>query len=112
MKEVNVIVFGTNAPVPASSCCDALPEAACCGPTTTMREEAENLGKHLAEKFGAAVKFTYVDVKSEEMKSYPQVAAILDKVRLPLTVFNDRPRFHGGLSTAMIENAVEELLKS
>ncbi|MDH7578730.1 MAG: hypothetical protein QHH75_13155 [Bacillota bacterium] len=106
MKEVNVIVFGADGPAAASSC-----SCGCCGPGKPMREEAENLGKYLVEKFGNAVKFTYVDVKSEKMQNYPDIATILDKVRLPLTVLNGHPRFHGGLSTVMIENAVAELLK-
>lgn len=75
-----------------------------------MKEESEDLKKYLKEKFGEAAKFSYVDVKSEEMKKYPEIAAILNRVRLPLTVINGEPRLHGGLSMNRIEKAVSEFL--
>ena len=75
-----------------------------------MKEAAENLGSHLSEKFGEAVKFAYVDVKSDEMKNYPDIAAILSKVNLPLVVLNGRPKFHGGITVSRIEKAVNEIL--
>ena len=76
-----------------------------------MREEGEDLKSYLVEKFGEAVNYTFVDVQSDEMKNYPEVAAILNRVRLPLTVLNGTPRFHGGFSMTMIEEAVSELVK-
>ena len=75
-----------------------------------MKEAAENLGNSLSEKFGEAVKFAYVDVKSDEMKNYPDIAAILSKVNLPLVVLNGRPKFHGGITVSRIEKAVNEIL--
>lgn len=107
MKEVKVTVFGSNIPVLPGGCTCG---GANCSPTS-MREEAENLKEYLLDKFGAAVKYTYVDVESEEMKSYPDITAILNKVRLPLTVLNGEPRFHGGFSVTMIADAVGELVK-
>lgn len=76
-----------------------------------MQEEAEDLKNFLVDKFGEAVKYAYVDVQSDEMKNYPDIAAILNKVRLPLTVLNGEPRFHGGFSTPMIAEAVGDLAK-
>ena len=75
-----------------------------------MKEADENLGNSLSQKFGQAVKFAYVDVKSEEMKNYPDVAAILNKVNLPLVVIGGKPRFHGGITLSKIEKLVDELL--
>ncbi len=75
-----------------------------------MKEESEDLGNFLREKFGKALKFSYVDVQSGEMKEYPEVAAILKRIRLPLTVINREPRFHGGVSLSRVEKAVSELL--
>ncbi len=76
-----------------------------------MREEAEDLKNALIQKFGAAVDFSYVDVFSEEMKKYPDILKILDKVRLPLIVLNGQPRFHGGFSLNMIAGAISGLLR-
>ena len=75
-----------------------------------MKEAAENLESSLSQKFGEAVKFAYVDVKSEEMKNYPDIAAILSKVNLPLVVIGGKPRFHGGITLSKIESLVGELL--
>ena len=77
-----------------------------------MKEESEDLRKYLKEKFGEAAKFSYVDVQSEEMKNYPEISAILKRVRLPLTVINGEPKLHGGLSLKRIEKAVSEFLAS
>jgi glutaredoxin len=75
-----------------------------------MKEAAENLGSYLSEKFGDGVKFAYVDVTSDEMKNYPDIAAILSKVNLPLIVINGKPRFHGGITLIKVEKLVNELL--
>ena len=75
-----------------------------------MKEAAENLGSYLSEKFGDAIEFSYVDVESDEMKNYPDIAAILSKVNLPLIVIGGKPRFHGGITLSRIEKLVEELL--
>ena len=64
----------------------------------------------MSEKFGDDVKFAYVDVKSDEMKNYPDISAILSKVNLPLVVLNGRPKFHGGITVSRIEKAVNEIL--
>ncbi len=75
-----------------------------------MEDQAEDIKNHLEEKFGKAVQFSYVDVQSKEMKKYPGIKKMLGMVRLPLTVINDEPRFHGGLSASSIEDAIGELL--
>lgn len=36
-----------------------------------MQEQAEDLKNYLGEKFGGAVKFSYVGVEDKEMKKYP-----------------------------------------
>jgi len=75
-----------------------------------MQEEAEDLKEFLVKNFGEAIQYTYVDVQSNGMKNYPNIAAILNKVNLPLTVINGEPRFHGGFSKAMISEVVSELV--
>jgi hypothetical protein len=75
-----------------------------------MEEQAQDLKNHLKEKFGNAVEFSYVDVQSKGMKKYPGILKILGVARLPLTVINDEPQFHGGLSVSSIEDAISELL--
>lgn len=75
-----------------------------------MKEAAENLGSSLSEKFGEAVKFAYVDVQSDEMKNYPDIAAMLSKVNLPLIVIDGKPRFHGGITVSKVEKLVNGLL--
>ncbi|MDD4170027.1 MAG: hypothetical protein PHD36_07220 [Desulfotomaculaceae bacterium] len=107
MKEVSVTVFGTNAPAPAASCCSP----SCCGPAKTMQEEGESLRDHLVKNFGQKIQYTYVDVQSNEMKNYPEITAIMDRVNLPLIILNGQPRFHGGISNEMISEAVSELAK-
>ena len=109
MKEVMTIVFGSNAPLPACSW-TTTSTAAGGSPPKTMKEAAENLGNSLSEKFGEAMKFAYVDVKSDEMKNYPDITSILSKVNLPLIVVDGKPRFHGGITLSRIEKLVNELL--
>jgi hypothetical protein len=75
-----------------------------------MREEAEEIKQVLQEKYGEAIEYGYVDVQSEEMKGYPQIAELLDRVRLPLTCINGEAGFHGGFSQDMILTAVGKLL--
>lgn len=75
-----------------------------------MKEESKDLEKSLKGKFGEALKFSYVDTQGRDMKKYPEIVAILNRVRLPLTVINGEPRFHGGLSMNRIEKAVSEFL--
>ncbi len=75
-----------------------------------MEEETKDLKNALKEKLGKAVKLTYVDVESDEMKKYPNIPSVLSDIRLPLVVLNDEPRFYGGISAEMIGNAVREIL--
>ncbi|OPX87342.1 MAG: hypothetical protein A4E53_02524 [Pelotomaculum sp. PtaB.Bin104] len=74
-----------------------------------MQEDAEALKESLMKDFGKYIQFAYIDVQSEEVKNYPKIAAILKRVNLPLTVINDEPRFHGGISNDMISEAVREI---
>lgn len=83
-----------------------------CGHAHSMREAAELLRKALIEKFGDQVSFRYVDVFSEEIMDFPAVVKVMNQYRLPLTVLNGEPRFHGGLSLEKISAAVAELIGS
>ena len=75
-----------------------------------MEEEAKGLKTYLKGKLGKVVKLTYVDVESDEMKTYPNIPPVLSNIRLPLIVVNDEPRFYGGISAELVENAVREIL--
>ncbi len=75
-----------------------------------MEEEAKDLKNFLMAKLGKAVKLTYVDVESNEMKNYPSIPPVLSNIRLPLIVLNGEPRFYGGISADMIGKAVREIL--
>ena len=75
-----------------------------------MEEQAEEVRDHLSKRFGERVNFSYVDVQSKEMKKYPGIKKIVGMARLPLMVINGEPRFQGGLSVEMIDEAIGELL--
>lgn len=75
-----------------------------------MKDEAEDLIRDFKEKYGERVVVEFIDVTTKEFDNYPRVKEIMSKVRLPLTVINGTPRFHGGLSLNMITDSVEGLL--
>lgn len=106
MKEVSVTVFGSKTTVTSSGCTCGGP-----GPSMmSMKEDAEDLKKYLEEKFGDKIKFNYVDVQSDEMKDYPDIKDMLSRVRLPLTVIDGEPTFHGGLSLNKIAEVINKKL--
>lgn len=75
-----------------------------------MKDEAEDLIRDFKEKYGERVVVEFIDVTTKEFDNYPRVKEIMSKVRLPLTVINGTPRFHGGLSLNMITDSIEGLL--
>ena len=75
-----------------------------------MKDEAEDLIRDFKEKYGDRVVVEFIDVTTKEFDSHPQIKEIMGKVRLPLTVINGTPRFHGGLAVDMIKDTVEGLL--
>ena len=75
-----------------------------------MKDEAEDLIRDFKEKYGDRVVVEFIDVTTKEFDNYPRVKEIMSKVRLPLTVINGTPRFHGGLAVNMITDSVEGLL--
>jgi hypothetical protein len=74
-----------------------------------MKDEAEELADKLQVAFGDRVETSFIDVSTGEIKKHPEIEKILPKVRLPLTVINGQPRFHGGLRVDMIVDAIKEL---
>ena len=107
MKEVSVTVFGSKTTVTSSGCTCGGP-----GPSPmSMKEDAEDLKKYLVEKFGDKIKFNYVDVQSDEIENYPDVKAMLNSVKLPLTVINGEPSFHGGFSVMKIAESVNKQIQ-
>jgi len=75
-----------------------------------MPDEAGELAVKLKDVYGDRVECAFIDVKTDKIKNYPEVEKILDRVRLPLTVINGEPRFHGGLDQDLIIDAVKEQL--
>lgn len=108
MKEIEVLVFGGRL-LPAAAAAGCGPSS-CCGPEVSMDKQAGDLKYALVDKFGETIKFRYIDVASDEMKDYPEIRQILNRVHLPLTVIDGKPRFHGGLSFEKISSAISELL--
>jgi disulfide oxidoreductase YuzD len=104
MKKVKITVFGTSATDDFACGCG------CCRPSKTMKEEAGDLKRALLDKYGETIEYEYIDAQSKEMKGYPQVVTLLDRVRLPLICINDEPSVHGGLSQEMICGAIEKLV--
>lgn len=74
-----------------------------------MKEEAEELGMALKDSFGDSVDLVFVDVMTPELEKYPEISGLLSRVRLPLTVINGQPKFHGGLSIDMISDAIKTI---
>ncbi len=76
-----------------------------------MEEQVKDLKNTLKEKLGKAVKLTYVDIESDEMKNYPNIPPVLSNIRPPLIVLNGEPRFYGGISAEMVEKAIRNILQ-
>ena len=75
-----------------------------------MKDEALELGEQLKERYGDKVEFLFVDVSTSEIEGYPNIKKVLNKVRLPLTVINGAPRFHGGLSSDVLDQTIDDIL--
>lgn len=110
MKKAEVLIFGSSGSQDSCDCEDTLAAVGCDGCKSSvgyMKKEAEHLRKLLEKKYGDALNFNYVDVNSEEMNDYPGVTEILDMFRLPITVINGEPRFHGWLSAKKISEIID-----
>jgi len=110
MKKAVVIIFGSSDVQESCDCDEAIAAAGCDGCKSNMdlmKKEAEHLRKLLEKKYGDTLEFKYVDVKSEEMNNYPEVIEILDMYRLPITVINGEPRFHGWLSAKKTSEMID-----
>lgn len=75
-----------------------------------MREEAEDFGQNLAEKYGSAIDYGFIDVDTEEMQKYPEAQAFLERIRLPFVWINGQPSFHGGFSLELMSKALDKLI--
>lgn len=69
------------------------------------------MGVALKGSFGDEVDVKFVDVSTDALKEYPKIESILPRVRLPLTVINEEPRFHGGISADVISDALRDMAK-
>jgi hypothetical protein len=89
-----------------------LPPAAGCPSTKTWRAAAEFVHSRLAERFGSAVRFEYVDLFSPEMARFAEIEALVaDGAALPIVAIDGIARFVGGkLHASAIEREVAERL--
>ena len=85
-----------------------------CSSTKTWRAAADLVQSRLADRFGEAVGFEYIDLFSPEMAHHPEVEALVaDGAALPLVLINGVDRFSGGkLNVSAIERAVAEILSA
>jgi disulfide oxidoreductase YuzD len=89
-----------------------LPPFAGCASTKTWRAAADLVHSRLRDRFGAAVRFEYIDIFSPEMAHHPEVQAlVIDGSIPPLVLIDGVARFAGGkLHISAIERAVAETL--
>ena len=85
-----------------------LPPFAGCASTKTWRAAAELVHSRLADRFGAAVRFEYIDLFGPEMAHHPEVETLVASGSAPpLVLINGVARFSGGkLNVSAIERAV------
>jgi hypothetical protein len=91
-----------------------LPPFAGCPSPKTWRAAAELVHSRLADRFGPAVRFEYIDLFSPEMAHHPQVEALVAAGSIPpLVLIDGAARFAGGkLHISAIERAVAETLST
>lgn len=77
-----------------------------------MQEEARELSVKLNEIFGDRVECRFIDVKTNEIKNYPETEKIINQVLLPMTVINGIPRLHGYIDQAQIIDTVKRQIIS
>jgi hypothetical protein len=89
-----------------------LPPAAGCPSTKTWRAAAEFVHSRLADRFGSAVAFEYIDLFSPEMAHHAEIEVLVaDGAALPIVAIDGVARFIGGkLSTSAIEREVAQRL--
>jgi hypothetical protein len=89
-----------------------LPPAARCASTNTWRAAADLVHSRLVDRFGAAVRFEYIDLFGPEMAHHPEVETLVVAGSIPpLVLIDGVMRFAGGkLHISAIERAVAEAL--
>jgi len=83
-----------------------------CSSTKTWRAAADLVQSRLADRFGEAVGFEYIDLFSPEMAHHPEIEALVAAGSIPpLVLINGVARFAGGkLHVSAIERAVAQRL--
>ncbi len=91
-----------------------LPPTAGCASTKTWRAAADLVHSRLANRFGPAVRFEYIDLFSPEMAHHPEVETLVaDGSIPPLVLIDGVAVFAGGkLNIAAIERAVAETIST
>ena len=83
-----------------------------CTPGKTWRAAALYVGERLSDRFGAALRFDYVDLFSTEMQGHPELERLITAGNaLPLVLIDGDLRFSGGkLNVTAIERAIAEAI--
>ena len=110
--KVIVQVFGTDMPMGGCGC-----GSGCCGPapeptdSSSMDEQAAELGQRLARYYGNDVAVEYVDIFSRRMGEFPSVLRVIGRGNVPLPVigFIGEARLAGGISIEMISEELEKM---
>jgi hypothetical protein len=89
-----------------------LPPAAGCPSTKTWRAAAEFVHSRLVERFGAAVRFEYVDLFGPDSARHPEIEQLVaGGANPPLVLIDGVAQFSGGkLNVSAIERAVAAVL--
>ena len=83
-----------------------------CSSTKTWRAAADLVQSRLADRFGEAVGFEYIDLFSPEMAHHPEIEALIEAgARAPLVLIDEEMQSFGGkLHVSAIERVVAERL--
>lgn len=65
----------------------------------------------MQQMYGDDISLEYVDLIKDDLTKYPDIQKIMGRFTPPLIVINGEPRFHGGLSSEMVAEAVNEIKK-
>lgn len=111
MEKVSVAVFGRKIVIRSGEgggCCGTAAECQ----TRSHKEEAEGLFNYLRDRFDSRVEFSFkfFDIFDPEMKQFPEIQELIPKLRLPITLINNKPSFHGGLDKDTISRAVQNTI--
>jgi len=77
-----------------------------------MKVEAEELAAKLKDIFGERAECRFINIKTDEIKAFPETEKIINQVLLPMTLVNGIPRLHGYIDQDRIIDTVRKLLSN